>query len=146
VYWGQRIKVKAIDKTIIAIGGLDLGYIAWFLWNTFTSETRQLSTVWEGLVTFGLPFPQLQFGAIVLFYVSILVCGLAMVSRCKKLAWLNYAQFPVRLLVVVPTLYPVFFLLSKFNVELSFVATMLVLGIIELGRVAVVYRWCQSAT
>ena len=104
--------LKLIEKTIIAIGALDIGYIAWIVFNSFTSEQGRLSMLWDSLVAFGLPLPELQFGAIILFYASILICGFALVFRRKQLAWLNYVQFPVRLLLVVPTLYPVFFTLG----------------------------------
>jgi hypothetical protein len=138
--------LKLIDKTIIAIGVLDVGYVAWIVVRSFSSDTSQFSLLWQSIVAFGLPFPQLQFGAIVFFYASILVCGLALVFRRKKLAWLNYVQFPVRVVLVVPTLYPIFYVLSQLNVELGFLVTILLLSIVELGRVVIVYRWRQYAT
>ena len=83
-------KLKSVEETIIAIGALDIGYIGWIAINSITSEVGQLTTLWESLIAFGLPYPELQFGFILAFYASILVCGLSLALCYKKLAWLNY--------------------------------------------------------
>lgn len=137
--------LKIIEKTIVAIGALDISYIAWIVFNSLSIDQGQLSMLWDSLISFGLPLPELQFGAIIMFYASILICGFALVLRRKQFAWLNYAQFPIRLLLVVPTLYPVFLILAKSGVELSLVLSVALLGIIEVGRVAIVYRWRSHA-
>lgn len=138
--------LRILEKTIIAIGALDIGYIAWIVFNSTASEVGLLAALWAGLVSFGLPFPELQFGVVVVFYASIFVCGVSLVLRRKQLAWLNYANLPFRLLLVVPTLYPVFFILAKLGIELGVVLSMAALGTTELGRVVIVFRWRPHAT
>jgi len=139
-------EMKPIEKLIVSIGALDVGYIAWITFNSVISEVGQLSKLWESLVSFGVPYPELQFAAIIALYFSILVCGVSLVLRRKKLAWLNYAQFPVRVLMVVPTLYPVFYLLAQAGIELSFILSVLLLLTFELARVLAIFRWQRNAT
>ena len=134
-------RLKTADTTIIAIGALDVGYIAWIVVNSISSEQSQLSSLWDNLISFGLPYPAIQFSAIITFYASILICGLSLIFRYGKLAWLNYVQLPLRLMMVIPSLYPIFFLLAKLDIELGFVISITILCITEIGRTAIIYRW-----
>ena len=138
--------MKTLEKVIIAIGSLDIGYFAWLVFNTLSAESGELAMLWSSLAVFGLPFPEVQFAAIILFYLSILVCGFALVFRWRKVAWLNYVQLPLRLIFVVPTLYPLFFLFAKLNIELGFFMSLALLGAIEIRRVVIVYRWRTHTT
>jgi hypothetical protein len=143
---GSVERLNILDKIIIGIGVLDVSYIAWIVVNSISGEPSHLWTLWNSITSYGLPFPALQFGAIIAVYASVLVCGLALIFRNRKLVWLNYVQFPLRLMLVIPSLYPVFYLLGKLGVQLGVGITIAILCIIEMGRVAFVFKWRQHAT
>ncbi len=138
--------MKLIDKVIISIGLLDVGYITWIGFNFITSDTESVAELFQSYVSFGLPFPELQFFVVNMFYLSFLVCGIFLLLRIKKKAWLNYVNMPLRLLIVVPTLYPIFIIFSKSIIELGVVFSLILIGITELARLVIVYRWQHSVT
>lgn len=133
--------MKPINKIVVAIGVLDIGYILWLATNYFTDPSNQTAGLYDSLVSFGLPYPELQFSALLAFYASILLCGISLTLNSYKLVWLNYAQFPIRVLLVAPTLYPVFYLLSKAGVELNIILSLSLLIGMELGRIYIIYKW-----
>ena len=120
---------------------LDIGYILWLAINYFTDPSNKTAGLYDSFISFGLPYPELQFTALLAFYISILICGISLTMGSYKLVWLNYAQFPIRLLLVVPTLYPVFYLLSKAGINLSIILTLSLLLIMELSRIFIIYKW-----
>ena len=138
--------MKLIDKVIISIGLLDIGYIIWIGFNFITSETESVAELFQSYVAFGLPFPELQFFVVNMSYLSFLVCGIFLLLRIKKFAWLNYVNMPLRLLIVVPTLYPIFIILSKSSIELGVVFSLILIGVTELARLVIVYRWQHAVT
>lgn len=125
---------------VAGIGVLDIGYVAWISSNYFLQADSWVS-LYESFVSFGLPYPQLQIAALIIFYASILICGICMVFNFNKLLWLNYAQFPIRVLLVIPSFYPAFYLLSITNLISSVVVMFILLVITEIARVLVVYKW-----
>ena len=133
--------MKPIDKIVVAIGVLDIGYVLWLATNYFPDQSNQTAGLYDSLVSFGLPYPELQFLALLAFYASILICGISLTINSYKLVWLNYAQFPIRVLLVAPTLYPVFYLLSKAGIELSIIISLSLLIITESGRIFIIYKW-----
>ena len=123
-----------------AIGVLDIGYIAWVARKYLIQSDIQAS-LYDNFGVFGLPYPQLQIVALLVFYASIFICGACMVFNINKLSWLNYVQFPVRVLLVVPSFYPVFYLLSITNLMPSVVVMFILLVFTEITRLLVVYKW-----
>lgn len=98
--------MTSLDRTMIAIGVLDLAYVGWIVLGSLGGSG--LPDFWQSFVAFGLPHPSLQVAAIALIYFAILACGLALLFRRAALAWLNYVLFPLRVLLPLPTLFPLF--------------------------------------
>jgi len=132
---------KALDKIIIAIGALDVGFIIWVVATDITSVPGQISSLWSSIVSFGLPYPEMQMTAYVVFYLLVLLCGVSLLFKRKKLVWLNYVLFPFRLVLVVPTIYPLFYIFYKAGIELGVIASFVMLLVGEVVRIYVVYKW-----
>ncbi len=135
--------MKSLERIIVGIGGLDLAYIAWVLVGAF--RHGGLNAAWQSTVSFGLAFPALQFAAILVVYLAILVCGFSLLLRRARLAWLNYLLFPLRVAFVVPTLFPLFAAFSASGIALPPLAGAALLAITETLRVVLVYRWARIA-
>lgn len=133
----------SLRQTIVAIGALDLAYVVWIALNLLCNSG--LAGLWQSTVAFGLPFPELQVAAILAVYLAILVCGLAMLACRFTLAWLNYVLFPLRLLLVIPTLFPLFFSLSASGLVLHPGIAFALLFITEALRLILVYRWSRQS-
>ena len=136
-------KLNSLEKPIIALGILDITFILWVLYDQATNEINQFSQVWENLISFGLPFPMIQFSMILLFYVSIFVSGISLVIRNANLVWINYFQFPFRIVLVVPTLYPIFYLFSQLNIDIGVFSAFIIISFFEIGRVVFVFKWSK---
>ena len=131
--------MKPLDRIIIAIGLLDLAYVAWVAVGVVNGAGA--TAVWQSVVAFGLPLPSIQVGGILTLYVFITVCGLALVLRRVALAWLNYVLFPLRVLLVLPTLFPLVAVIAAKSSSIAFV----LLALTELIRVVLVYRWSHPS-
>ena len=135
--------MRPLERTIIAIGALDLAYVVWVALGTTSGSG--LTVLWQSTVAFGLPFPSLQVAGILVAYLAIFTCGLAMLFRRAALAWLNYVLFPLRLLLVLPTLFPLFVALSSIGVAFHPGIAFALLAVTETLRVTLVYRWSRHA-
>ncbi|MFD0739651.1 hypothetical protein ACFQZQ_10210 [Lysobacter koreensis] len=136
--------MKSLERIIVVIGALDLAYIAWVLVGTLRGAG--FSAIWQSTVAFGLPFPALQVGAVAAIYLAILACGLALLLRRRRLAWLNYWLLPLRVALVLPTLFPLFAAMSAIGIASNPWAVFALLAITELFRVVLVYRWSRAET
>lgn len=136
--------MTALQRTVVAIGALDLTHVAWVAWGTLSSTG--LLGLWQNIVAFGSPLPVLQFAGILFVYLTILACGLALIFRRSELTWLNYVLFPLRLLLAIPTLFPLFVGLSASGLTLHPSITFVLLFTTEVLRVILVHRWSRHST
>ena len=134
--------MKSLERIIVSIGALDLAYIAWIAVGTLGGSG--LNSVWQSTVAFGLPLPGLQFAAIVAVYLAILVCGFGLVFRCSSIVWLNYLLFPLRVALVLPTLFPFFAAISAGGAKLHPLAVFALLVFSEMLRIIIVHRWHRA--
>ncbi len=136
--------MTSLQRSIIAIGALDLGYVAWSALGALGGVAP--ASLWQSAVAFGLPNASLQVAVILAIYLTILVCGVALLFQRATLAWLNYVLFPLRVLLVLPTLFPLFVGLSAIGVTLPPALVLTFLAVTEALRVIVVRRWSRRTT
>ena len=79
-------------------------------------------------------------------YLAIFACGLGLLFQRASLAWLNYVLFPLRVLFVLPTLFPLFAGLSAGGVTLHPGIAFALLAATELLRVILIRRWSRSTS
>jgi hypothetical protein len=136
--------MTSLRRTIVAIGALDLAYVAWSAVGALGGAG--LTTLWQSTVAFGLPHASLQVAVILAIYLTILVCGLALLFQRATLAWLNYVLFPLRVLWALPTLFPLFVGLSAMGVTLPPAIALAFLAVTEALRVIIVRKWSRRTT
>ena len=136
--------MTSLQRTVVAIGALDLAYVAWV--GVGTLGGSGLTSLWQGIIAFGLPRPSLQAAGILVIYLTIFACGLALLFRRAALAWLNYVLFPLRVIFALPTLFPLFAGLSAIGVALHPVIAFALLVVIEALRVILVRRWSRNTS
>jgi len=135
-----RTTMKIADRIALALGVVDIGYVVWTIFGTVKigATTHSMS---QNVANVGLPFPDLVVAIVFLVYLLMVVCGLALIFRRRRLAWLNYALFPFRVGLVLPTLYPVIALLVAIGVVLPPLATYITIVVTEIGRCVFIYFW-----
>jgi len=126
--------MKITDRIALALGVVDIGYVAWTIFGTVKIGATAHSMS-QNVADVGLPFPD--------FVVAIVfvACGLALILRRRRLAWLNYVLLPFRVGLVLPTLYPVIALLAAIGVVLPSLATYIAIVVTEIARCAFIYFW-----
>lgn len=132
--------MKVTDRIAIALGVVDIGYVAWTAFGTVKigATTHSMS---QNVINVGLPFPGLVVAIALLVYLLMVACGLALILRRRRFAWLNYALLPFRVVLVLPTLYPVIALLVAIGVVLPPMTTYIVIVATEIARCVFVYFW-----
>lgn len=123
-----------LEKSIIAIGVLDLLYIAWII-------LASLFGMQGGLNLKELELTTMVF---VLFYVSLSIGGWGLLTRNPSSAILNYLHLPFRVLIGVFTFYPLFILIETLGIQLSAGVDLGLVIFTEAFRVAVVKKWQKS--
>lgn len=136
--------LSGLEKTIVAIGALDVIYIAWILLSSVLNLDGALPDIWRNLQTSDVQSPLIMMSAIMLFNSSLFICGAAMLIRNKNFILLNYLHLPFRLLMGVPTLYPLFAVISWLNIELSGISILVSMLFMETFRVALVKKWQKT--
>lgn len=68
----------------------------------------------------------------------------ALILRYGPLAWLNYLLLPVRIVLVIPTLYPIFALLAALGCSMSLSIELKVLVLSELAPCLFIFWWHRS--
>lgn len=133
--------MKPLDNTMRAIGLLDIIYVL------LVAVRPWLGTGFPPLIRpeadYGLPDPQWLLVALLLFYLTVLPCGLGLLLRCRTGAWLNWLLYPLRIVLVMPTLFPVTALLDYMGMARSAVIVLLA-G--ESLRIFLVQRWLGTPT
>lgn len=132
--------MKITDRIALALGVVDIGYVAWTIFGTVKIGATAHSMS-QNVTNVGLPFPGLVAAIVLLVYFLMVACGLALILRRRRLAWLNYALLPFRVVLVLPTLYPVIALLVAIGVVLPPVTTYIVIVGTEIARCVFVYFW-----
>ncbi|WP_158755129.1 hypothetical protein [Dyella sp. S184] len=132
--------MKITDRIAIALGALDIGYVAWTIFGTVKIGATAHSMS-QNVANVGLPFPDLVVAIVFLVYFLMAACGLALILRRRRLAWLNYVLLPFRLGLVLPTLYPVIALLTAVGMVLPPLATYIVIVVTEIARCVFIYFW-----
>lgn len=136
--------MTTLERTMMALGALDLAYVAWVAFGTFSGSW--LPDFWQSTVAFGLPHPFWQVAAIALIYFAIFACGLVLLFRRVALAWLSYVLFPLRVLLVLPTLFPLFVVVAAAGAALHPGIAFALLAGTETIRFILVHRWSRSAS
>jgi len=132
--------MKIADRIALALGVVDIGYVAWTIFGTVKIGATAHSMS-RNVASVGLPFPGLVVAVVLLVYLLMVACGLALILRRRRFAWLNYALLPFRVALVLPTLYPVIALLVAIGVVLPPVTTYIVIVATEIARCVFVYFW-----
>jgi hypothetical protein len=130
-----------LEQAIVAIGALDIAYVSWVAWGVSVGSGAY--GFWQSLNSFGLPYPWLQATAVTGVYFAILVVGVLLVLRRDRFSWLNYVLLPIRVLAVLPTLFPVFIALRQLNIHP--VGMLALLAATEVLRALLVYRWSRRS-
>jgi hypothetical protein len=133
-----------LKPAVILVGTLDLAYVAWVVVGSM--QGSGLADLWQTALAFGLPHPSLQAAAAVILHVAIVSCGLALIFQRPRLAWLNYVLFPFRVLLVLPTFFPLFWAVSSSASVLPPVIPVAALVLTEAFRVILIYRWSRHAS
>ena len=133
--------MRSIERIIVILGVLDLAYVGWVVINTMAGP--QFNAAWQSTVTFGLPLPALQSALVFATYLAILICGLSLLLRRTSLVWLNYLLFPLRVIFVLPTAFPLFIGLSAIGIKLHPGVIFALILASEVLRVFIVYRWSR---
>jgi len=136
--------LSGLEKTIVAIGVLDVAYIVWVVLSSILNLPGALPEIWQNLHASEAQSPMVMMLAIILFNMSLFICGAAMLIRNKNFVLLNYLHLPFRLLMGVPTLYPLFAVISWLNIELSATAILASMLFMEAFRVALVKKWQKT--
>jgi hypothetical protein len=132
--------MKITDRIAIALGVVDIGYVTWTIFGTVKIGATAHSMS-QNVANIGLPFPDLVVTIVFLVYLLMVACGLALILRRRRLAWLNYVLLPFRLGLVLPTLYPVIALLAAVGMVLPPLATYIVIVVTEIARCVFIYFW-----
>lgn len=132
--------MKVSDRIAVALGFVDIGYVAWTIFGTLRIGATPHSMS-QNVANFGLPFPSLVVSIVLLVYVLIFACGLALILRRWRFAWLNYVLLPFRVGLVLPTVYPVIALLVAVGVVLPPPATYVAIVVTEVARCVFIYFW-----
>jgi len=127
--------MKVSDRIAMSVGALDIAYVAW---TTFAIARGALGLESPNL---GAPFSEFEIVVNLCVYLVMAACGAALVQRCHSLSWLNYLLLPVRILLVIPTLYPVFALLTALGVVISIRHELVLLLLSEFVRCIFVFLW-----
>jgi len=135
--------MKISDKIAVALGFVDMGYVAWTIFGTLRIGVTP-HTMSQNVANFGLPFPSLVVTIVLFVYLLMVACGLALIFRRRRLAWLNYVLLPFRISLVLPTLYPVIALLVAVGVALPPLATYVAMVTTEVARCVFIYFWRQG--
>ena len=136
--------VTTLQRTTIACGALDVAYVAWIALGTLSGIGA--AGLWQSTVAFGLPYPALQIAGMLVPYIAILICGIALLLQRTSLAWLNYVLFPVRILVAAPTLFPLFVGMAASGVPFHPSIPITILVVTEALRVLLVHRWSRHVS
>jgi hypothetical protein len=132
--------MRVSDRIVIGLGTLDITYVAWTILGIVRGGPG-LRSMSHNLINWGFPFPNLLIAFVVLVYVAITVCGVALVLRRRRFAWLNYVLLPFRIALVLPTLYPVFALLAVLRLALPPLIAFISMVVTELARCIFVFTW-----
>jgi hypothetical protein len=132
--------MKITDRVAIALGVVDIGYVAWTIFGTVRIGATAHSMS-QNVANLGLPFPGLVVAIVFLVYLLMFACGIALIFRRRRLAWLNYVLLPFRVGLVLPTLYPVIALLVAVGVDLPPLATYIGIVVTEVVRCVFIYFW-----
>jgi hypothetical protein len=132
--------MKNSDSVATALGVVDISYVVWTIFGTIRigATARSMS---QNVANIGLPFPTLIVAIVFLVYLLMVACGLALVFRRRRLAWLNYVLLPFRIGFVLPTIYPVIALLVAVGVVLPRPATYVAIVLTEILRCVFIYFW-----
>ena len=136
--------MTSLPRLIIALGILDLAYVAWATLDLLSGAG--VAGYWQSIVAFGLPYPALQASAVVGVYIAIFICGLGLLLRRPSIALLNYALFPVRVLLALPTIFPLFAVLDGIGFALHPGTAFVLLVLTELARIILVRTWAGSTS
>ena len=135
--------MKFIERIIVTLGALDLAYVGWVILNTLAGPG--FNTAWQSTVTFGLPLPALQFVFVLATYLAIFVCGVNLLLRKSSLVWLNYLLFPLRIIFVLPTFFPLFIGIAALGIKLHPGVIFSLILVTEILRLFWVYSWSRVA-
>lgn len=125
--------MKVVDKIAVGLGILDIAYVVWI--------SLRIAL---GGGNFGLPFTHFEIVVNVVVYLTIAACGAALVLRYSPLVWLNYCLLPIRIVLVIPTLYPVFGLLAVLGFAISPSVELKILVLSELARCLFILWWRRN--
>ena len=132
--------MKITDRVAIALGVVDISYVAWTFFGTIRIGATPQSMS-QNVTNIGLPFPGLIVAIVFLVYLLMVACGLALIFRRRRLAWLNYVLLPFRVGLVLPTIYPVIALLVAVGVVLPRPAAYVAIVVTEILRCVFIYFW-----
>lgn len=132
-----------MDKIAVCIGALDIANIVWMIADSAMKGTG------FGIVTHffsrnGSPMLVMLGVLDILTYTLILACGITLVLRRSRFAWLNYILFPLRLAFFLPTLFPVFMLVGSLGLVMNPYTSIGLLVSTEIACCVFIFYWRRS--
>jgi hypothetical protein len=127
----------------MGMGALDIANIVWMIVQGMLHGSAFDSFIPD----FSRPSPPL-FVILHVFtifvYILILACGITLVLRLSRFAWLNYILFPLRLAFFLPTLFPVFMLAEPLGLVVHPYVNIGLLVATEVACCAFIFYWRRS--